>query len=97
MELNVIPNSKVIHEIMTQFDKDKDGKLNYEEFLDVCAELKRRPELDGVFDKFAKSASYIEAADLLRFYRGEQKVLNHNHATFLLLMKTKKKIYRNQT
>jgi Ca2+-binding EF-hand superfamily protein len=73
-KLNVSVKSSFIAQQFAAVDVDKDGKINYSEFVEICNNLKSRPECDELFRKYASAQDHIVAADLLRFYKGEQKV-----------------------
>jgi phosphatidylinositol phospholipase C delta len=70
--LNLTIEGKVLKQKFDQFDTDKSGTMEYEEFVKFYKSLLRRPEIESIFDTYASSGNMI-VQDFQKFMSESQE------------------------
>jgi phosphatidylinositol phospholipase C, delta len=71
-ELNFRADAAYLADKIKRVDATGDGRLGFGEFVRLMRALRARPEARGIFDKYARGAPSMGAAELLAFLRAEQ-------------------------
>jgi Ca2+-binding EF-hand superfamily protein len=75
--LNLDIDSKVLKTKFNKFDTDKNGTMEFDEFVTFYKYLMRRPEVEVYFNKYAKTTSnMIFVPDVILFLEKEQLMKN---------------------
>jgi phosphatidylinositol phospholipase C delta len=70
--VNLTIGSKELQEKFDEFDADKNGTMEYEEFVKFYKHLSRRPEIEEVFNKFSSNDTKMTVSEFIKFMQESQ-------------------------
>ena len=76
-KMNIEIKDNYLKELFNKFDTNKNGSIDFEEFVKMMDFMRKRDEIKEVFDKYKNTESgMIHSLELLRFMKEIQKEKN---------------------
>lgn len=72
-KLNVKVSMDYVKQMLQQVDANNDGRLSFDEFIQLLRILRQREEFRSLFERYASDGQHLTAKDLHRFLREMQE------------------------